>query len=150
MKEKEKLVVFSLDSRNFGIALSAVERIVHAVEITPLPNAPGGLLAIINVQGRAVPVVSARARLGMATRAIGRSDRFIIAEASGGTVSLVVDEVIGLVETQAIAPADNSVPIPEEGCIDRVMRCDLGMIFVCDLNSLTNSRELETLDSARV
>ncbi len=150
MKKQDKLVVFSLDCRHFGIALSAVERVVHAVEITPLPNAPDRVLGVIDVQGRAVPVVNTRARLGLPPRAIGRSDRFIIAETSGGTVSLVVDEVIGLVETEAIDGADGGVPIPEKGCIDRVTRSDEGIILVCDLDSLIDSHELEALGSAGV
>ena len=117
MKEQDKLVVFSLDRKRFGIALSAVERIVHAVEITPLSGSQDRTLGVIDMQGHAVPVVNTRARLGLPLRAIGRSDRFIIAETSGKKVSLVVDEVIGLVETEAIDSAHRAAPIAERGCI---------------------------------
>jgi hypothetical protein len=33
-------VVFTLDSARYALALSAVERIVRAAQITPLPGAP--------------------------------------------------------------------------------------------------------------
>jgi len=35
-----QLVVFTLDDRRYGLPLSAVERAVRMVDVTPLPQAP--------------------------------------------------------------------------------------------------------------
>jgi len=95
-------VVFRLDQQQYALHLTAVERIVRAVAITPLPS-PGGtahlpaeVLGVVNVQGRVIPVVSLRKLYGLAERDLQVSDQFIIASASKSTVALVVDAVVGV------------------------------------------------------
>jgi purine-binding chemotaxis protein CheW len=57
-----QLVVFAFDEQRYALHLSAVERIVRMVEITPLPKAPEIVLGVVNVQGRIVPIVNIRKR----------------------------------------------------------------------------------------
>jgi purine-binding chemotaxis protein CheW len=35
-----QLVVWTLDAQRYALPLNAVERVVHAVAVTPLPDAP--------------------------------------------------------------------------------------------------------------
>src|SRR5262245_18388839 len=51
-----QFLVFHLDGSRYGIILSQVVRAVHAVEITPLPQAPEIVLGMIDVHGKIVPV----------------------------------------------------------------------------------------------
>ena len=53
-------VVFTLDEQRYALRLSAVERIVRAVEVIPLPETPKIVIGMINVQGRVMPVVNIR------------------------------------------------------------------------------------------
>ncbi len=73
------MIGFWLDGHRFGLELSAVERVVRMVEITPLPNAPAIVMGAINVEGRIIPVVDIRARLGLPQRAVRPSDALILA-----------------------------------------------------------------------
>ena len=43
------LVLFTLDDQRYALHLSAVERVVRAVEITLLPKAPEIVLGVISV-----------------------------------------------------------------------------------------------------
>lgn len=49
MRKIDQVVVFTLEGQQYALPLSAVERIVHAVEITPLPKAPEIVLGVINM-----------------------------------------------------------------------------------------------------
>jgi purine-binding chemotaxis protein CheW len=101
-----QLVVFLLEGQRYALRLAAVERVVRAVEITPLPQAPEIVLGMINVEGRIVPVVNMRNRFGRPERAIELSDQFIIARTSRRAVALVVDsvnEVVACTEAQVVA-----------------------------------------------
>jgi purine-binding chemotaxis protein CheW len=69
------LVVFTLDARRYAVPLSTVERIIRAVEITPLPQAPEIVLGVINVQGRIIPVVNTRKRFRLPECDIRLSDQ---------------------------------------------------------------------------
>ena len=43
MEMKNQLLVFVFDGRHYAVKLQAVERVVSAVEITPLPEGPDRL-----------------------------------------------------------------------------------------------------------
>ncbi len=55
-------IVFTLDEQRYALHLSAVERVICVVEITPLPKAPEIVLGIINVGGQIIPVIDMRKR----------------------------------------------------------------------------------------
>ena len=79
MEKLNQLVVFFLNEQKYALYLPAVERVVSAIEVTPLPQAPDNVLGIINVMGKVIPVVNIRKRFGLPEREIDLSDQFIIA-----------------------------------------------------------------------
>ena len=93
MIQVHQLVVFTLDEQRYAVPLSAVERIVRLVEITPVPHTPEIILGVINVQGRILPVVNIRRRFRLPARELHPSDHLLIARTSKRTVALVVDAV---------------------------------------------------------
>ncbi|MBF8302857.1 MAG: cheW40H-4 [Candidatus Dadabacteria bacterium] len=62
MDKLNQLVVLTLDEQRYALHLSAVERIVRVVEVTPLPKAPEIVLGVVNVQGQIIPVINIRKR----------------------------------------------------------------------------------------
>ena len=92
-----QLLVFTVNEQQYALRLASVERIVRAVEVTPLPESSSGLLGVVNVQGHIVPAVDFRKRFGLPDREIEISDRLIIANASDRTIALLVDAVVGVV-----------------------------------------------------
>ncbi len=95
---KNDLLVFTLSPQLCALPLSVVERIVRAVEIHPLPKAPEVVLGLINVQGRAVPVLNVRKLFRLPYIEMALSDQIIIAHTSGRTVGLLVDNTEGVHE----------------------------------------------------
>src|SRR5271156_4798853 len=96
-------VVFRLDEGRYALPLDAVERIVRAVHVTPMPRAPGIVLGAIDVQGRVLPVFNIRRRFGLPERPLDPADHFLIAHAAGRTVVLVIDAAQGVFEQAATA-----------------------------------------------
>ena len=139
-------IVFSLDGQPFALRLSSVERIVRAVEVTPLPRAPEAVLGVINVHGQITPVFNLRERFRLPAREISLSDQFIIARARTRRVVLVVDEVRGVDESleRATVAADDILPGMEH--VAGVAKLGIDLIFIHDLDkflSLEEERELE-------
>ena len=73
------LVTFFLDDRRYGLHLDAVERVLPALDVTPLPKAPEIVLGLINLKGKIIPVLDVRRRFRLQEREIGLQDHFIIA-----------------------------------------------------------------------
>ena len=46
----DALLVFQLGEQQFAVAVASVERVVRAVEIAPLPEAPRGVRGVINLE----------------------------------------------------------------------------------------------------
>ena len=65
----DSLVVFRMGKQEFALGVDAVERVVRAVEIAPLADAPRGVLGMVNVRGSEVPVFDLTARPGGAVHA---------------------------------------------------------------------------------
>lgn len=76
MTEHSQLVVFRLDAQRFALPLTAVERVVRAVAVTLLPDAPAIVLGAIDVHGRVLPVLNVRRRFNLPQREIGRTTGF--------------------------------------------------------------------------
>jgi purine-binding chemotaxis protein CheW len=98
MSAMQHLVLFTIDEQRYALPLSSVERVVRAVEVIPVPNAPDVIMGLVNVQGQIVPVVDLRRRFHLPQRALRLSDRLIIARTSRQTVGLVVDVVDSVIE----------------------------------------------------
>lgn len=142
------LVAFSLDEQRYALALGAVDRVVRAVEITPLPKAPGIVSGVINVQGQIVPVINVRRRFRLMEREAEPSDQLIIARTLKRTVALMADSVTAVLECREdeIVPADAIVPGLEY--VTGVVKLSNGMVLIHDLDRFLSLDEERALDEA--
>lgn len=143
-----QLVVFTLDDSRFALLLTAVERVVHAVEVTPLPKAPEIIWGVINLRGEVVPVVNVRRRLCLPERDIALRDQFIVARTSRRPVALAADAVSGIVECreQDIIAAD--AILPGMDYLKGVAKLRDGMVLIHDLDGFLSLDEEESLATA--
>lgn len=130
MAGNSQLVVFSLDDQQYSLNLACVERIIRAVEITYLPEAPDDVLGIINVEGRIIPVVSTRKKLGLPEKELDLQDLFIILTDNGVTFAVVADEVKPVLELPHDQLVGAQKLLPGAGAVDSVAKLDQGMIIV--------------------
>ncbi len=145
---KNHIVAFTLDDQRYGLNLSLVERIVRAVEITPLPDAPCAILGVINVEGRIMPVLNTRKWLGLRERDIELQDVFIIVSANGHSVALVADEVKPVVEVPVNQMTDSQEIINTSGSVVGLAKSDDGLIMVLTAEKALPGEALRRLDSA--
>ena len=139
-------LVFSLDEQLFALRLPAVERVVRAVEVTPLPGAPEIVRGVINVRGQITPVFDLRRRFGLPAREIMPSHHLVIARARTRAVALMVDEVRGVDEGLAEGAVAADEILPGVGHVEGVAKLGGDLIFIHDLDkflSLEEGRELD-------
>lgn len=146
MNKVVKLVVFNLDKQRYAIHLSAVERDVRIVEITPLPEAPEIVLGVINVQGRVIPVVNIRRRFSLPEREIDLSDHLIIVHTPRRIVAIVADAVYGIVELPEEEVILAEKILPRMGYVEGVVKLEDGMILIHDLDRFLSLDEEEALN----
>jgi purine-binding chemotaxis protein CheW len=142
------LVLFSLDDRRYGLALSAVERVERVVEITPLPHAPAVVLGVINLHGRIIPVVDPRQRFGLPERHVELTDQLVIARTTRRTVAIMVDAVGDVLEyTGEQTGLLHDMPAGMQEVLG-VLAMREGLAVIHDLDRFLSLDEDQALDEA--
>jgi purine-binding chemotaxis protein CheW len=141
-----QLVAFVLGEQQYAVPLAAVQRVVRMVEVTPLPNAPGVVLGVIDFQGNIIPVVSMRKRFGLAEPESSLSDQLIVAEAGARSVALVVNSVIGVLDRTAEEVTEAETIVPGAQYVEGMVRLEGGILFVHDLDRFLSKQEEQQLD----
>ena len=148
MSDVTDLVVFRLDDQRYALPLLAVDRIVHAIEITPLPNAPPIVLGVIDLHGDVVPVLNVRRRFRLPERSIRLTDQFLVARTAGRTVALVIDDALGVTRRPRSAVTDSSQIVPGLDYVQGVVKLDDGLVLIHDLEKFLSLDEARTLNEA--
>src|ERR1035437_3301981 len=146
--EIDQIVVFTLDNLLYALSINNVLRVIHAIEIRPLPKAPDIISGIINVKGQIIPVVDIRKRFGIPSRELELEDQLIIADTGKRQIALLVDKVN---EIQHISPPqyiDSKETILFAGYIKGVVKIMDELILIYDLEQFLNLDEEKELDQA--
>lgn len=145
MNENTRLVLFVVDDQKYALPLEIVDRVVRAVEVTPLPDAPPIIAGIFNLQGRPVPVVDLRRRFRLKERGIDVDDHFVVAQSSTMLVAFPVDEALGLVRDFDDEPVPAADVVPDLPYVASVVPSGADMVYVLDIDTVLTDDESETL-----
>ena len=143
-----QLVVVRLDERRYAFPLKVVQRVIRAVDITPLPNAPAIVLGAIDVQGRVLPVLSLRRRLGLPDREIMLADWFVLATTAQRTVALVVNESEGVVELPRAAIVASRDVSPGLLQFPGIVTIDGDVVLIDELDAFLSLEDARRVDDA--
>jgi purine-binding chemotaxis protein CheW len=147
-QELVRLVVFRIEEQRYALHLPSVDRALRAVLVTPLPNAPSIVLGVINVEGRVIPVVDTRARLGLAKREVRTGDVLILARTPKRAVALTADAVVGLLERETRQLQSAASILPDMPFLQGVARLEDGLVLIHDLALFLSLDEERKLDVA--
>ena len=138
----DKIVLFNLDDLKYAFQLSAVERVVSSVEITPLPKAPDIVLGIVNYQGLIIPVIDISKRFRLPTKELSLEAQFVIAKTSKRLIVIVVDSVSGVYELGKSQIVDSAEAFPYTVYLSGISKIDSNIVLITDLEKfLTNEEE---------
>lgn len=135
------LLIFTLDEQQYALRLDAVQRIVRAAAITPLPKAPEIVLGILDIQGEVIPVIDVRKRFRQPERDIRPADQFVIARARSLTVALVVDAAQCVVEEQGLGLIATDDIVSGMEYVAGVTRTEDGLVLIHDLDKFLSLGE---------
>ena len=96
-----EIVAFDLGRQRCGLIAADVERVLRAVAVTPLPNAPAVIEGLISIAGAPVAVVDFRKRLGLRPKSIELDDVLIVTRAGDRRVAIRADRAAGVIKVAA-------------------------------------------------
>ncbi|HEY0231717.1 MAG TPA: chemotaxis protein CheW [Dokdonella sp.] len=86
---------FRIGPRHFVSSIAEVNEILTLPPLTVVPGAKSWLLGIANVRGNLVPTVDLRDFIGDGRSTLSDASRVLIVRQQGGSVGLLIDEVLG-------------------------------------------------------
>jgi purine-binding chemotaxis protein CheW len=143
----DSVVLFEVENLHLALNLESVERVVRSVEISPLPDAPHGILGVVNLRGRIIPVFDPRARFALPRRDVRASDYLIIARMRSRVVALLVDAITGVVPGGQVDLTHASEILPGMEAISGVIKIEGDLIYVHDLEKFLSDKDFEALES---
>jgi purine-binding chemotaxis protein CheW len=144
----QTLLTFWLDGSKFACQLEAMQRVIWAVEITPLPGQTDKVKGVINLEDQVVPIVDLRQIVGLPTRAIELDDDIVIANSEYGPVGMIVDGVAGVAEY----PDSEFEPITEavKSFACGVLKTNSDLIIVVDPTKMINEGDLPDVSELKL
>jgi purine-binding chemotaxis protein CheW len=100
------LVVWTLDMQRCALPVSRVDRILPALEITPLSDAPAVVAGYAVLRGLVVPVLDIRRCLGLPEREARLDDALVLARGVGGPIAFFADSVACVMQPSSADAAD--------------------------------------------
>ncbi len=130
----ESLVLFRIEGQRYALRLEAVERVIRAVAVTPVADAPADILGLVNVHGTVIPILDIRGVFDVPRRAMAPTDLLIIAGAGQRKVAIPVEEVSGVAEPAPGAAVPPGDILPGLGAfIEGAVTLEDGLVLIYDL-----------------
>jgi purine-binding chemotaxis protein CheW len=126
------VTTFYLRGALFGLDASLVEEVVRLRHTTPVPNAPGYILGVMNLRGKIVSVIDLPRKLGLAGEGSMDDSRVYIVRDRSELLGLLVDRAADVVELdrESLEPAPANVPGSEAGFLLGIGRTAGGLTAV--------------------
>jgi len=136
--KREEILIFFIEKQRYALRIDDIDRIIRAVSVTKLTDAPDYVSGVIDYHGEIVAVVSLRRKMGYPAADLKLSDRFILVKTGHGKLALVVDDIEKIVLPGADDVYDAKEPDAGGMPFIRVIRADDGIILIYDLERLLN------------
>ena len=152
--ETAQYITFKLGEELFAINVGQVREVLEIAQITRVPTAPGYMRGVVNVRGRAIPVVDLRLKFGLPPVADTVNSRVVVMELDlDGETTVVggiadsVHEVIEL-EPGQINPPPRIAMRWRTGLIQGMGRRGDQFIIILDINAVFSSDDLALVSEA--
>lgn len=93
LKVPRQVVLFRVGETDYALDIDAVDEILPVLPITALAEAAPGVLGIVDVRNRVIPVFDLHAKLGSTRSADESKRRLVLVEGNDGPVAFLVDAV---------------------------------------------------------
>ncbi len=101
METERQYCTFALGDLFFGIEVHRVQEVIRAQMRTRVPLAQRAIRGLINLRGQIVTAIDLRERLSLPPLEAGREPMNVVVRTAEGAVSLLVDEIGDVLETEA-------------------------------------------------
>ncbi|HJV45453.1 MAG TPA: chemotaxis protein CheW [Bacillota bacterium] len=136
LDDSMKIVIFRVNSEEYGVDVSLIKSIERMTEVTRVPNVSEYIIGVLNLRGSVVPVVDLRKRFGFVSEPYKEDTRIIVITLEDLEVGIIVDSCSDVTDIQKrdIEPPPTVVGGIESTYIQGVTKLDRRLIILLDLD----------------
>ena len=135
-----EFVTFRIAGQLFGVSVAEIQDVFRPAGMTPVPLAGSEIAGVLNLRGRIVTAIDARARLGLPRSTKSRTSQLLAigVERGGESFGLVVDEIGEVVRLQESDLEQNPVNLDAtwSGVSRGVYRLDDRLLVIMDVDRM--------------
>ena len=153
--EAGQYITFKLRDEMFAINVAQVREVLELPQITKMPTAPAYMRGVVNVRGKAIPVVDLRLKFGLPPGEDSLNTRVVVMELDLGGESTIlggiadsVHEVIELEPSQIEPPPRLAMHWRSE-VIRGMARVGELFIIILDITAVFSSEDLVMIEEAK-
>lgn len=137
---------FFLDGLLFGVQVTNVQEVIRYQEMTRVPMAPTEIAGLINLRGQIVTAIDVRQRLERPKRAEGKQPMNVVIRSHEGAVSLLVDEIGGVVEVdqQRFELPPDTLEGAARELIQGAFKLDDCLLLILDIDKVMDVSQVES------
>lgn len=151
-----KYLSFRLGKEDFAVPVLSVREIMARQDVTVVPQTPAYLKGVMNLRGRAIPVIDLKLKLGIPETGPGTRPSIVVihVESEGGRllVGLLVDSVSEVLQLKT-AEIDRTTPAGHQALTPYLLgvaKLKARFKFVLDINLVLTPHEVHNLEAVLV
>ncbi len=131
-------LTFCVDSEEYAVPVACVTEIVRLQKCYVIPDVPPYVRGVINLRGKAIPLVDVRSRFGMRESAYTDRTVVVVLELAGASTGLIVDSVSEVAEIPPsdIEPRPRVASRGEAGMVLGLGKRPSGVSFILDVDAM--------------
>lgn len=141
----QDLLVFRLEGGIYALDAALVRRTLWLPELSPVPEAPPGIIGRFNLQGEIVPVADLALRLDRRSRPLSPGDQVVVLDLDGTAMGIVVGEVLDLAHPFAdpAPPLFHREEQPPGSLVAGTLQLGDDLVTLLDIRQLPRTAGLE-------
>ncbi len=139
----DQYILFTVAGTTYALPSGQVAHVDLVEQITRVPNAAPFVDGVVFSRGQIVPAINMRARFGFERVPSDLRTRFLVANAGGRSVGLLVDACREFlrIDPSAIHPPADALAGPQEQYVSGIATIGDRMIVILNLEQLLASRD---------
>jgi purine-binding chemotaxis protein CheW len=148
MGQLQKVCICQLDEKLYGFPIENIIRIIRAVEVTFVPNAPLNTLGVFDYQGTILPLMNIRQRLSLPQKELDVDDRFVLLNSNGTQFAIVVDSVSDVIMLDDKNSSNTGIS-KNDTALQKVVKISDSIVFTFEVEKLFSAHEIISPESQR-
>jgi len=142
-------LVCRVGDNRIALPLDLVERAVSAAAMASLPEAPPWVHGLLNLGGRAIPVLDVAARIERRCRVLELEDQIVICRHADANIGLVVQGVLGVRSfVVGESKAGQGISVPLAPYVWATLRDAEGLVLLFSLKRLIATSDIPPVEGA--